>query len=354
MKIHEKYIKRCIQLAENGLGATYPNPMVGSVIVHNNKIIGEGWHRKAGEPHAEVNAINSVKDRSLLKKATIYVSLEPCSHYGKTPPCSDLIIASGIKKIVIGSIDPFPAVSGKGIKKLMDAGSEVTLGILDTECNALNKRFFTFHKHQRPYIILKWAQSIDGFLAPISTEENDPREPVWITNKYSQQLVHKWRSEETAILVGTNTAVMDNPKLNTRLWKGTNPVRILIDRRLRLTGDSALLDESIKTIVICEEEAQKTNPRTSSENLIFETIDFKKEITAEICKILYKHEIQSIIIEGGSITIQSFIDSGLWDEARVFTGDAYFKRGIKAPLPPGTFKENNSQTGDTLRIYSND
>ncbi len=354
MKIHEKYIKRCIQLAENGLGTTYPNPMVGSVIVHDNKIIGEGWHRKAGEPHAEVNAINFVKDRSLLKKATIYVSLEPCSHYGKTPPCSDLIIASGIKKVVIGSIDPFPAVSGKGIKKLMDAGCEVILGILDKECNALNKRFFIFHKHKRPYIILKWAQSIDGFLAPISSEENFKREPIWITNKYSQQLVHKWRSEETAILVGTNTAVMDNPKLNTRLWKGSNPIRILIDRNLRLTEDSALLDESIKTIVICDEGSKETRSKTSSENLIFEPIDFNKEIPAEICKILYKHTIQSVIIEGGAITIQSFIDSGLWDQARVFTGEVHFKNGTNAPVAPGTYKEKNTRTGDTLRIYTND
>jgi len=354
VKIHEKYIKRCIQLAENGLGTTYPNPMVGSVIVQDNKIIGEGWHRKAGEPHAEVNAINSVKDRSLLRKATIYVSLEPCSHYGKTPPCSDLIIASGIKKVVIGSIDPFPAVSGKGIKKLMDAGCEVILGILDTQCNALNKRFFTFHKHQRPYIILKWAQSIDGFIAPISSEENHKREPVWITNKYSQQLVHKWRSEENAILVGTNTAVMDNPKLNTRLWKGSNPARILIDRSLRLPGDSALLDEIIKTIVLCDEVSKQTKSKTSSKNLIFESIDFQKEITAEICKILHKHAIQSIIVEGGAKTIQSFIDSGLWDEARLFTGDIHFRKGIKAPLPPGTYKDKTTQTGDTLRIYCND
>jgi len=354
VKIHEKYIKRCIQLAENGLGTTYPNPMVGSVIVHDNKIIGEGWHRKAGEPHAEVNAINSVKDRSLLKKATIYVSLEPCSHYGKTPPCSDLIIASGIKKVVIGSIDPFPAVSGKGIKKLMDTGCEVILGILDTECNALNKRFFTFHKHKRPYIILKWAQSTDGFLAPISSEANFKREPIWITNKYSQQLVHKWRSEETAILVGTNTAVKDNPKLNTRLWKGSSPIRILIDRNLRLTEDSALLDEGIKTIVICDEVAKETRSKTSSENLIFEPIDFNKEIPAEICKILYKHTIQSVIIEGGAITIQSFIDSGLWDEARVFTGEVHFKNGTNAPVAPGKYKEKNTLTGDTLRIYTND
>ncbi|WP_034921215.1 bifunctional diaminohydroxyphosphoribosylaminopyrimidine deaminase/5-amino-6-(5-phosphoribosylamino)uracil reductase RibD [Gillisia sp. CAL575] len=354
MKIHEKYIKRCIQLAENGLGTTYPNPMVGSVIVHDNKIIGEGWHRKAGEPHAEVNAINSVEDKSLLKKATIYVSLEPCSHYGKTPPCSDLIIASGIKKVVIGSIDPFPSVSGKGIKKLMDAGCEVILGILDTACNSLNKRFFTFHKNHRPYIILKWAQSTDGFLAPIYSEENHNREPVWITNKYSQQLVHKWRGEEAAILVGTNTAVMDNPNLNTRLWKGSNPVRILIDKSLRLPRDSALLDESIKTIVICDKVSKQEKSKTSSENLIFEPIDFNKEITAEICSILYKYAIQSIIIEGGAKTIQSFIDSGLWDEARVFTGDVHFKKGTKAPLPSGTFKEKNTQTGDILRIYTND
>ncbi len=354
MKIHEKYIKRCIQLAENGLGTTYPNPLVGSVIIHDNKIIGEGWHRKAGEPHAEVNAINSVQDKSLLRKAMIYVSLEPCSHYGKTPPCSDLIIASGIKNIVIGSIDPFPKVSGKGIKKLMDAGCQVTLGILDTECNALNKRFFTFHKNQRPYIILKWAQTVDGFIAPISSEENHTREPVWITNKYSQQLVHKWRSEEAAILVGTNTAVMDNPKLNTRLWEGTNPVRVLIDRQLRLTEDSALLDKSIKTIVICGEESQNLTSKTSSENLVFENIDFKKEITAQICQVLYKHSIQSIIIEGGARTLQSFIDSGLWDEARVFTGEVQFGKGIKAPVFDAEIKLKQEFTGDTLRTYLND
>ena len=354
MKIHEKYIKRCIQLAENGLGTTYPNPMVGSVIVHDNKIIGEGWHRKAGEPHAEVNAINSVKDKTLLKKATIYVSLEPCSHYGKTPPCSDLIIASGIKKILIGSIDPFPEVSGKGIKKLMDAGCQVTLGILDTKCNVLNKRFFTFHKQQRPYIILKWAQSVDGFIAPISTEENHTREPIWITNQYSRQLVHKWRSEEAAILVGTNTAVMDNPKLDTRLFEGTNPVRVLLDKNLRLTEDSSLLDKSTKTIVICSDEAQKTISKTSSENLIFETINFEKDITTEICKILFKHGLQSIIIEGGAMTLQSFIDSGLWDEARVFTGDVQFGKGTKAPILNAEVKLKQEFTGDTLRIYSND
>ena len=354
MKIHENYINRCIQLAENGLGNTYPNPLVGSVIVHENKIIGEGWHRKAGEPHAELNAINSVADKSLLKKATIYVSLEPCSHYGKTPPCSDLIVASGIKKVVIGSIDPFPEVSGKGIKKLMDSGCQVIIGILDKKCDYLNRRFFTFHKKKRPFIILKWAETIDGFIAPISSEEKTSREPVWITNKYSQQLVHKWRSEETAILVGTNTAIADNPKLNVRVWQGNNPVRILIDQHLRVPQDSALFDKSVKTIIFCGEKAKQLNERKASENLIFETIDFEKEITYHICEILYKHKLQSIIIEGGTNTIQSFIDSELWDEARVFTGEVQFGKGIKAPILNSDLKLKQQFTGDILRFYSND
>ena len=354
MKIHENYINRCIQLAENGLGTTYPNPMVGSVIVHDNKIIGEGWHRKAGEPHAEVNAINSVKDKSLLKHATIYVSLEPCSHYGKTPPCSDLIIASGIKKIVIGSIDPFHEVAGKGIKKLMDAGCQVVVGILDEKCHFLNRRFFTYHQQKRPYILLKWAQSLDGFIAPISSEENKVRKPVWITNNYSQQLVHKWRSEEAAILVGTNTAVADNPSLTTRSWDGSNPVRVLLDHHLRLSKDSTLLDNTTKTIVICGIETKIAIKLEASENLIFETIDFQKEITQQICDVLYKHEIQSVIIEGGAKTLQSFIDSGLWDEARVFTGEIQFKNGVKAPSIDAESKLKQDHTGDILRIYSND
>ena len=354
MKIHENYINRCIQLAENGLGTTYPNPLVGSVIVYDNKIIGEGWHRKAGEPHAEVNAINSVKDKSKLKDATIYVSLEPCSHFGKTPPCSDLIIASGIKKIVIGSIDPFHEVAGKGIKKLMDAGCQVIVGILDEKCHFLNRRFFTYHKQKRPFIILKWAQSLDGFLAPISDEEDQTRKPVWITNKYSQQLVHKWRSEEAAILVGTNTAVIDNPSLTTRSWDGDNPVRVLIDQHLRLSKDSDLLDRSSKSIVICGIEARNFTKMEPSENLVFETIDFKNEITHQICDLLYKYEIQSIIIEGGAKTLQSFIDSGLWDEARVFTGEVQFNKGVKAPSLDSELKLKLDHTGDILRIYSND
>ncbi|HZJ35000.1 MAG TPA: bifunctional diaminohydroxyphosphoribosylaminopyrimidine deaminase/5-amino-6-(5-phosphoribosylamino)uracil reductase RibD [Gillisia sp.] len=358
MKVHEKYIKRCIQLAQNGLGTTYPNPMVGSVLVYKDKIIGEGWHRKAGEAHAEVIAINSVKNKSLLKKATIYVSLEPCSHYGKTPPCSDLIIASGIKKVVIGTIDPFAKVAGRGIKKLFESGCEVNLGFLETECEELNKRFFTFHQLKRPYIILKWAQSEDGFIAPLPAEINSKREPVWITNKYSKQLVHKWRSEEQSILVGTNTAVADNPKLNTRLWDGPNPVRIVIDQHLRIMKDSALFDGSIKTIVICGNTTANLNAiqwrQTDCELLVIETKDFEKEIASQICQILYEHELQSVIIEGGTRTLQTFINAGLWDEARVFTGKIQFKTGVKSPKLKGTMKLNEMIDGDQLKFYTND
>ena len=247
MKIHEKYIKRCIELAKNGLGTTYPNPLVGSVIVYNKEIIGEGWHQKAGDGHAEVNAINSVKNKSLLSKATIYVSLEPCSHFGKTPPCCDLIIANDIPNVVIGTIDPFAKVAGNGIKKLLEAEKNVTIGILEDECNELNKRFFTFHTKKRPYIILKWAESQDGFIAPLKREK---QESVWITNEFSRQLVHKWRSEEEAILVGTNTVMEDNPTLTVRDWIGTNPIRIVLDQNNRITKEFHIFDNQAKTLSV--------------------------------------------------------------------------------------------------------
>ncbi len=346
MNIHEKYIKRCIELAKNGLGATYPNPLVGSVIVHKNSIIGEGWHQKAGAPHAEVNAVNSVKDKSLLKKSTIYVSLEPCSHFGKTPPCSDLIIAKGIKKVVIGTIDPFAEVAGRGIKKLMEAGCEVQVGVLEQECQDLNKRFFTFHQKKRPYIILKWAQTIDGFIAPKIQEK---REPVWITNQYSKQLVHKWRSEEQSILVGTNTAIADNPKLNTRLWKGENPVRVVIDKDLKIPQESALFDGTIKTIVLTENEKKSDN-----NNLAFEKLDFQQALPNQICEVLYRHNLQSVIIEGGARTLQTFIDNNLWDEARVFTGISEFHKGVKAPEFSGKMFSKTTLERDTLKFYKND
>lgn len=326
MNIHEKYIKRCIELAKNGLGTTYPNPMVGSVIVYEGKIIGEGWHKKAGGPHAEVNAVNSVKDKSLLKKATIYVSLEPCSHFGKTPPCCDLIIANEIPNVIVGTVDPNEKVAGNGIKKLIAAGANVVVGVLEKECNELNKRFFTFHQKKRPYIILKWAESQDGFLAP-EKEINQERKPVWITNIYSRQLVHKWRSEEQAILVGTQTVIDDNPKLNVRDWSGNNPVRVVLDQNNRITKDSFVFDDSVKTIVFTKSPI--TNNYT---NTLFEVLDFDQNIVPQILTVLYHNQIQSIIIEGGLQTLQSFIDEDVWDEARIFVGNTSFGKGTKAPI----------------------
>ncbi len=346
--MNQKYISRCIQLARIGLGRTYPNPMVGSVLVYNDRVIGEGWHQKAGEPHAEVNAINSVKDKSLLKKATIYVSLEPCSHYGKTPPCSNLIIESGIKKVVIGTVDPFSEVSGKGIKKLLDAGCEVIVGVRENECRELNKRFFTFHIQKRPYIILKWAATNDGFLSPLPTVGD--RQPIWITNRYSKQLVHKWRAEEEAIMVGTNTAVSDNPKLNTRFWQGDHPVRVVLDRKLRIPADSHLFDDSIKTLIITENKS----PERTSKNVIFEHIDFDKDLPTQVCEMLWRHEIQSVIIEGGRQTLQTFIDTGKWDEARIFTGKTHFGEGTRAPKFSGKLISEERIASDTLKIYKND
>ena len=320
MTTHEFYMKRCIELAKNGLGTTYPNPLVGSVIVYDNKIIGEGWHKKAGEPHAEVNAVNSVKDKSLLKKATIYVSLEPCCHYGKTPPCCDLIVTNEIPNVVIGTIDPFAKVAGKGIKKLLENGKNVTVGILEDQCNELNKRFFTFHQKKRPYIILKWAETKDGFIAPLSKEE---KAPVWITNPYSRQLVHKWRTEEQAILVGTHTILDDNPKLDARDFLGKNPVRIVLDKSGKVSKNYHVKDASQKTIFITESEKY-----TSIENCNYENAIFDKHLVHSICEILYKNNIQSIIIEGGSTTIQSFIAANLWDEARILIANKFLKTAL--------------------------
>ena len=334
MKINEKYIRRCIELAKNGLGTTYPNPLVGSVIVYDGKIIGEGWHKKSGESHAEVNAVKAVKDKSLLKKATIYVSLEPCSHFGKTPPCCDLIIKNKIPNVVIGTVDPNVKVAGNGIKKLMEAGIHVTVGILEEECNELNKRFFTFHEKKRPYIILKWAESQDGFIAP---KEKSEKKPVWITNQYSRQLVHKWRTEEQAILVGTQTAIDDNPKLNARDWSGNNPIRIVLDQNNRIPKDNYIFDNQVKTILF-----SKSKRPIEKENCIFEYIDFEQNIANQIMQSLYQHQIQSIIIEGGRQTLQTFIDANLWDEARIFIGSVEFKDGTKAPnLAKNQFKKQS-------------
>jgi len=349
VNIHETYIKRCIELAQNGLGTTYPNPMVGSVIVYENKIIGEGWHKKAGEPHAEVNAIRSVKDKSLLKKATIYVSLEPCSHFGKTPPCCDLIIANEIPNVVVGTVDPNEKVAGNGIKKLVAAGVNVTVGVLQDECNELNKRFFTFHQKKRPYILLKWAESQDGFLAP-EKEVGVERKPIWITNTYSRQLVHKWRSEEQAIMVGTQTVIDDNPKLNVRDWSGNNPVRIVLDQNNRISQDSFIFDDSVKTIVFTKSESS-----LSTENTTFKCIDFEQNTIPQILDFLYQNQIQSIIIEGGSQTLQSFINENMWDEARIFIGRTTFEKGTKAPVIQKKYvSKTYIQNDELLNIRNHD
>jgi diaminohydroxyphosphoribosylaminopyrimidine deaminase/5-amino-6-(5-phosphoribosylamino)uracil reductase len=343
-------MKRCIELAKNGLGTTYPNPLVGSVIVHDGKIIGEGWHKKAGEPHAEVNAVNSVKDKSLLKEATIYVSLEPCSHFGKTPPCCDLIIANEIPNVVIGTVDPFSKVAGNGIKKLIESGKNVTIGILEDECNELNKRFFTFHQKERPYIILKWAETADGFIAPEMPKpvQHDKLKPVWITNQYSRQLVHKWRTEEQAILVGTNTVLDDNPKLDARDFLGNNPVRIVVDKSGKISEKYHVKDNSQKTIFITESEKFET-----TENCIYENVIFDKSLAQTIIPILYRHDIQSVIIEGGAKTLQSFIDVNLWDEARVFSGQIKFQNGTTAPKLTGFPTTRFDIMDDQLKIFRN-
>ncbi len=333
MTTHEKHIKRCIEIAKNGLGSTRPNPMVGSVIVYNSEIIGEGFTSAYGGNHAEVNAINSVKDKSLLKQSTIYVTLEPCSHYGKTPPCSDLIIKHQIPNVVIGCLDDNSQVAGKGIEKLKNAGCKVVVGILEKECKEHHKRFFTFHNKKRPYIILKWAETADGFIAP---QNKDEQKPVWITNEYSRQLVHKWRSEEQAILVGTNTVLQDNPGLTVRDWTGENPIRIVIDKENKLSKDFKVFNAEAKTIIISEEN-----------------INFNKNIAHQICDILYKNNINSVIIEGGAKTLQTFIDENLWDEARVFTGNIQFQNGVKAPRFSGTLISEESILEDKLKIFIN-
>ena len=346
MKTHEFYMKRCIELAKNGLGTTYPNPMVGSVIVHNGKIIGEGWHKKAGEPHAEVHAVNSVKDRSLLKEATIYVSLEPCSHFGKTPPCCDLIIANKIPNVVIGTIDPFAKVAGNGIKKLVESGKNVTIGVLEDECNELNKRFFTFHQKKRPYIILKWAETADGFIAPISREE---KSPVWITNSYSRQLVHKWRTEEQAILVGTNTVLEDNPKLDARDFKGNNPIRIVWDKSNKITEEFHIKNGIIPTFFLTESKNLTEKQNIYYKNTIFDTLIAKKTLD-----ILYEENIQSVIVEGGSQTLQTFIDANLWDEARVFVSENSFNEGVISPkLPKNRILTSLLLEKDQLKLFRN-
>jgi diaminohydroxyphosphoribosylaminopyrimidine deaminase/5-amino-6-(5-phosphoribosylamino)uracil reductase len=325
-----------------------PNPSVGAVIVLNNTIIGEGVTSAYGGSHAEVNAIHSVKDKSLIKESVIYVTLEPCSHYGKTPPCADLIIKYQPKKVVIGCIDSNSLVAGKGVERIKNAGINVIVGVLESECIKHHQRFFTVQEKKRPYIILKWAETKDGFIAPLSKKKP---QPVWISNQYSQQLVHKWRSKEHAVLVGTSSVIDDNPTLNVRSWFGQNPVRIVLDRSLRIPKTANVFDKSIQTIVITEVGMQ---PPKSNENLIFEGINFSKNIAIQICEVLQKNQIQSVIVEGGLQTLQTFIDENLWDEARVFVGNKEFKKGVPSPQLNKLVNKEMNLHRDILKIYTND
>lgn len=346
METDPKYMIRCIELARLGAGDTAPNPMVGCVIVHDNRIIGEGYHRQYGGPHAEVHAINAVKNQELLQTSTLYVSLEPCAHHGLTPPCSDLIIRKGIPRVVVGTVDPFSEVSGKGIQKLRDSGTEVIVGLQEEECRILNRRFFTFHEKHRPYVILKWARTIDGYI-DISRNGSEIRQPTWITGDLSLRVVHKFRSEEGAILVGTNTALLDDPSLTVRHWSGNQPLRVVTDRNLRIPEGSKLLDNSAKTLIINGVKNSK------SQNTEFLKIDFTGRIIEQILKALYERHILSVIVEGGRQLLQDFIDQGLWDEAHVFTGNTLFGSGIQAPtlqkIP--VFRENLGT--DMLHVYFN-
>jgi diaminohydroxyphosphoribosylaminopyrimidine deaminase/5-amino-6-(5-phosphoribosylamino)uracil reductase len=344
---HEKYMRRCLQLAQLGLGSVSPNPMVGAVIVCDGNIIGEGYHQKYGQAHAEVNAMREVVSKfnnyeDLLRQSTIYVSLEPCAHYGKTPPCADLIIRHRIPKVVIGCRDPFEQVNGKGIEKLRAAGVEVISGVLEKECQWLNRRFFTRVQKHRPYVILKWAQTADGFFAPADQTQ------LWITGPESKNLVHQWRGEEDAVLVGKHTAMIDNPQLNVRYGNGKSPVRVVLDRRLELNKDLRLFDQSIETLVFNE---IKTDADSNVKYIALE--DFDRYVPQYILYQLYLRDIQSVIIEGGAFTLNSFIEAGLWDEARVFTGKTHLIIGIQAPVVAGEIIDEVLSGADELRILVN-
>lgn len=343
----ENYMNRCLELAQNGMREVAPNPMVGCVIVHQGEIIGEGFHQKYGQAHAEVNAIKSVQDQSKLCESTLYVNLEPCSHFGKTPPCADLIIEKGIKNVVIGCQDSFDKVAGTGIKKMEEAGINVRCGILEKESQAINKRFFTFHQKKRPYIVLKWAQTKDGF---IDVERKQHEEPKinWITDPKLRVLVHKWRSEEAAIMIGAGTATNDNPRLDTREYAGKNPIRVLLDKHLVTPKNFNILDDSIPTLIynsLKSEKAQQTE---------WIKINFETDGLKPLLHDLYLRNIQSVMVEGGKMLLESLIGESLWDEMRVFVGDKLFESGLKAPVINCPISEEYRLYNDRLLIFKND
>ncbi len=333
-------MQRALELAENGRGTASPNPMVGCVIVHHGKIIGEGWTQPYGGEHAEVHAIGSVVKKELLSDSTAYVTLEPCSHFGKTPPCADLLVRHQVRKVVIACTDPNPLVAGKGITKLKDAGIEVEGGLLEKEAQEFNRRFFTSINKKRPYIILKWAETQDGFIARSNYDSK------WISNEYSRKLVHQWRAEEDAIMVGTNTAKYDDPTLNVRDWEGSDPVRIVIDKQLVLNKDLKLFNGKQPTL--CYNLIEDRSER----NTTFIKIGRDNFLEALISD-LHTRKIQSVLVEGGAYLLQSFIDKNLWDEARIFTGNIAFEEGINAPTIEGTLVTEENIMGDQLKIIRN-
>ena len=341
--IHETYMQRCIELALMGEGNVAPNPMVGAVLVYDNRIIGEGYHQQYGKAHAEVNCISQVSpaDQPLITSATLYVSLEPCAHFGKTPPCSDLIIEKGIKKVFVGCRDPFTEVNGKGIEKLEKAGVEVVVGVLEKECRSLNKRFFTFHTEQRPYVILKWAQTADKKMAGA-----DDSERLLISNQFTNRLVHQWRSQEAAILVGRNTALKDNPSLSNRLFNGPSPVRMVIDPDLRLPHSLQLFNHRQPTVVF------NYIQREEEENLLYYAVEPERNMLPQILRACYKLNLQSLIVEGGASLLRSFIDYNLWDEARVLTNEEMtIGEGLQAPIINGELIRTEQILSDTISYY---
>jgi diaminohydroxyphosphoribosylaminopyrimidine deaminase/5-amino-6-(5-phosphoribosylamino)uracil reductase len=340
----EMFMLRALELASLGEGYTRPNPMVGCVIVHNSRIIGEGWHRLYGKPHAEVNAIAAVDDKNLLSESTVYVTLEPCSHFGKTPPCADLLVKHRVKKVVICNHDPNPLVAGKGIRKLQEAGIEVEAGFLAENGTVLNRRFFTFHQQHRPYIVLKWAQTADGFIAGENSKQ------AAISGAAAKSLVHKWRTEEAAILVGTRTASHDNPKLNVRAWTGQNPLRLVIDKNLNLPPDLHLFDKSQPTLVYNYLRNEQLH-----ENLELVRLEPEADLLGQLLADLHRRQIQSVLVEGGTVLLETFIRSGLWDEARVFRSPNRLNKGIAAPqFSLNTLTETTFIGEDQLFLHFND
>ncbi len=340
----ELYIRRCMELAQRAKGFTAPNPMVGAVLVYNGRIIGEGWHHYYGAAHAEVNCIDSVQaaDKALIPDSTMYVSLEPCAHQGITPPCAVRLVQEQIKKVVIANIDPFEKVGGRGIEILEEYGAQVQIGILKAEGEWLNRRFFCYHTHKRPYIILKWAQTPEGYIAP-----SDGRR-LQISNTHSHTLAHKWRTEEGAILVGTNTAINDNPELTARLWKGKQPLRILLDKDLKVPHTHKLFNEAAATWIINEQKD------TLQGNLHFLQMQFDETLLPNLLQRLHDTHILSLIVEGGAKVLNSFIAQDLWDEARVFTGAVSLQQGIAAPLLQNAIPAFTTQLEqDRLQLWVN-